>query len=118
MRPTLVERAVVTFRGNPAILGLRACTSAWSPSPTRRPERLSDATHLPRLIIHPALQAASIVSPRHVGSSQGGGSRLTGVLLLSNATTRLWGDLDHHGIRDLADQDGLRRELAALGVRV
>lgn len=26
------------------------------------------------------------------------------VLLLSNATTRLWDDLDHHGIRDLADQ--------------
>jgi putative hydrolase of the HAD superfamily len=26
------------------------------------------------------------------------------VLLLSNATTRLWADLDHHGIRNLADQ--------------
>jgi putative hydrolase of the HAD superfamily len=26
------------------------------------------------------------------------------VLLLSNATTRLWDDLDHHRIRDLADQ--------------
>lgn len=25
------------------------------------------------------------------------------VLLLSNATTRLWDDLDHHGIRELAD---------------
>ncbi|GAA1883748.1 HAD-IA family hydrolase [Asanoa iriomotensis] len=26
------------------------------------------------------------------------------VLLLSNATTRLWNDLDHHGIRDLAER--------------
>jgi HAD superfamily hydrolase (TIGR01509 family) len=26
------------------------------------------------------------------------------VLLLSNASARLWDDLDHHGIRDLADQ--------------
>jgi putative hydrolase of the HAD superfamily len=26
------------------------------------------------------------------------------VLLLSNATVRLWDDLDHHGIRDLADK--------------
>jgi putative hydrolase of the HAD superfamily len=34
-------------------------------------------------------------------TARGNGIR---VLLLSNATTRLWDDLDHHGIRDLADQ--------------
>ncbi|WP_204301600.1 HAD family hydrolase [Actinoplanes campanulatus] len=34
-------------------------------------------------------------------TARAGGIR---VLLLSNATTRLWADLDHHGIRNLADQ--------------
>jgi putative hydrolase of the HAD superfamily len=36
-----------------------------------------------------------------LAAARRGGTRL---LLLSNATTRLWSDLAHHGVRDLADQ--------------